>query len=215
MELQSKMTSATHKTLLLPVILSLLVSACGAEFAYKRGANRDDLESSKKACAAHAGDSSSMEKCLEEHGWVMQNFNDTDRELDPVIDVSVTDNRGYVALGATKPTSAVDSKITSNAAKPASPPVQVKPAVMPVTINSDGAIAATSPPAKKPADPMDTFKVSSWWKLGSGPEGLKPAVNECVESLGEAHKPDESTHLVTRGLLVCMAGKGWRGLREK
>ena len=62
---------------------------------------------------------------------------------------------------------------------------------------------------------MDTFKVSSWWKLGSGPEGLKPAVNECVANLGEAHKPDESTHLVTRGLLVCMAGKGWRGLREK
>ena len=209
------MTSATHNTLLLPVIIGLLVSACGAEFAYKRGADRNDLESSKKACAAQAGDASTMEKCLEGHGWVMQNFNDTDREQDPVIDVTPSDNRGYVAPATSKSTNVGESVHAGNPAtsgKPAgevtsgetaAPSSPVKPSVVPPSA------------VKKPADPMDTFKVSSWWKLGSGPEGLKPAVNECVTTLGEAHKPDESTHLVTRGLLVCMAGKGWRGLREK
>jgi len=209
------MTSATHNTLLLPVIISLLVSACGAEFAYKRGADRNDLESSKKACAAQAGDASAMEKCLEGHGWVMQNFNDPDRELDPVIDVTPSDNRGYVAPAASKSTNAGESRGAVNPATSSIPAGEV-PSGETATSSSPVKPSVVTPSAvKKPADPLDTFKVSSWWKLGSGPEGLKPAVNECVATLGEAHKPDENTHLVTRGLLVCMAGKGWRGLREK
>jgi len=200
-----------HKAVLFPVIMGLLVSACGAEFAYKRGANRDDLESSKKACAAQAGDSSAMEKCLEGHGWVMQNFNEADNELDPVIDVTPSDNRGYVAPAPSKSNGA-GKPASQTASGESAASVKEKTSVMK---DVDGATAVTPSAVKKPADPMDTFKVSSWWKLGSGPEGLKPAVNECVATLGEAHKPDESTHLVTRGLLVCMAGKGWRGLREK
>ena len=214
------MTSATHNTLLVPVIISLLVSACGAEFAYKRGADRNDLESSKKACAAQAGDASTMEKCLEGHGWVMQNFNDPDREQDPVIDVTPSDNRGYVAPAASKSTSVGESSSAVNPAtsgKPAGEALSGGTAASPSPVKPSIVTPSAVPPSavKKPADPMDTFKVSSWWKLGSGPEGLKPAVNECVTTLGEAHKPDESTHLVTRGLLVCMAGKGWRGLRER
>ena|SRR5450830_791223 len=64
------------------------------------------------------------------------------------------------------------------------------------------------------ADPMEIFKISSWWKMGCV-DGLNIDLGECVAVLGEAHRPISQTHQVTRGLLLCMREKGWRGLRER
>jgi hypothetical protein len=73
---------------------------------------------------------------------------------------------------------------------------------------------APSTPRKAP-DMLDTFKVSSWWKTGSGAESLKTDTEACVVKLGAAHRPDNQTQTATRGLLLCMREKGWSGLRAK
>jgi hypothetical protein len=62
---------------------------------------------------------------------------------------------------------------------------------------------------------LDTFKVSSWWKTGSGADSLKADTEACVAQLGEAHRPNIQTQSATRGLLLCMKEKGWSGLRAK
>ena len=80
------------------------------------------------------------------------------------------------------------------------------------------AVPAASPAAaavKKTPDLLDTFKVSSWWKTGSGAASLQADTEACVARLGEAHRPDPQTQMVTRGLLLCMKEKGWSGLRAK
>ncbi len=76
---------------------------------------------------------------------------------------------------------------------------------------------ATQPTAAEKRAPKmtDTFKVSSWWKTGSGAASLKADTEACVAKLGDAHLPDSQTLSATRGLLLCMKGKGWSGLRAK
>jgi len=82
--------------------------------------------------------------------------------------------------------------------------------------------ASAAPSAAQPATAVkrtpemtDTFKVSSWWKTGSGAASLKADTEACVAKLGEAHRPDSQTQSATRGLLLCMKDKGWSGLRAK
>ena len=84
--------------------------------------------------------------------------------------------------------------------------------------NTTGATPGTAQPAtaaKRTPEMTDTFKVSSWWKTGSGAATLKADTEACVEKLGEAHRPDNQTQTATRGLLLCMKDKGWSGLRAK
>ncbi len=76
-------------------------------------------------------------------------------------------------------------------------------------------IENSAPQESKPADPMDTFKISSWWKLGGSPDNLKSSIQECVKSLGKANEPNMQSKKVTRGLLLCMQKKDWHGLRDK
>ena len=186
------------KSIHIALMMSLLLSACG-EFAYKRGASRNDLESAKSMCAARGGNQASIEKCLGDNGWLVQQLNQGDPEIDPIMEPSVTkDNRS------------ADTTTLSNKPLKEHSPNQSNPAT--------GAEENTAPVQtliKKPSDPMDTFKVSSWWKIGGGADSLKLAINECVSMLGESHRPDDKTQIATRGLLVCMNGKGWRGLRAK
>lgn len=84
--------------------------------------------------------------------------------------------------------------------------------------NANSAAPATppGPPAatRKP-DMLDTFKISSWWKAGSGAASLATDSDACVGRLGEAHRPQQtaSSQTATRGLLLCMKEKGWGALR--
>ncbi len=64
-------------------------------------------------------------------------------------------------------------------------------------------------------DPMDTFKVGSWWKAGGSAGSLGLDTDACVARLGEAHRPDNRTQQATRGLLLCLKEKGWSGLRAQ
>jgi hypothetical protein len=70
---------------------------------------------------------------------------------------------------------------------------------------------------KRAPEMTDTFKVSSWWKAGSGADSLKSDTDACVAKLGEAHRPvqTQQTQTATRGLLLCLKEKGWSALRAK
>lgn len=184
------------------LILTPMLHGCG-EFTYKRGASVGDLENAKRACQSNRQNSAAMEKCLEQNGWVVQRFDET--EADPVADVSVTpDNHNDMRPAAAKATTELKSEDSTK--------VKVPPAAA-------GAANTLLPPAATPAkpvtSPLDIFKISSWWKLGGGPDALKLATDECVAKLGEANRPNIKTQEVTRGMLLCMRDKGWSGLRAK
>ena len=68
----------------------------------------------------------------------------------------------------------------------------------------------------KPAseNPLDTYIINSWWKIGAGRDALDSNIDECVAKLGEAHKPDLKKHQFTRGMILCMREKGWRDLQS-
>ena len=68
---------------------------------------------------------------------------------------------------------------------------------------------------KKTSNPLDLYTVNSWWKMGANGQNLEIAIQECVTTLGEAHRPNIKTQQVTRGLVICMREKGWRGLKTQ
>lgn len=171
--------------------LALLFSGCG-ELAYKRGANSSDLESAKALCRAKAP--AAYETCMADSGWVVQDLRSMEpMDADPVAEVSVipSDRR-------------MENQMSAASAKAG--------AVAPVAASA--AAAQPAAPTKK-ADMLDRFKISSWWKTGSSAQSLAADTDACVAQLGEAHRPDPQTQTVTRGLLLCMKGKGWSGLRAK
>lgn len=181
----------------------VLISGCG-ELSYKRGATADDLESARKSCRS-AGDETAAEKCLEDRGWVVKKLDD----LDLFATASASpDNRSLGIDQTTNP--------PAPAAGTRSIPPEKPRAMNPGTGKDPAAVDSPSPRAPPPpADPLDTYTVSSWWKMGAGREAMEANTNECVAQLGAAHKPDQKTQQVTRGFVVCMHGKGWKALRQK
>ena len=171
------------------VLVTLLFSGCG-EIAYKRGANLSDLETAKKACREKGPNSAAVEKCMMESGWFVQNLSRMEPlDADPVVEASVIPSNLRIENAA----SATLGKQGSE--------------------KSDSAQSTTS--VKRKPDMLDTFKVSSWWKIGSGADSLKSDTAECVAKLGEAHQPNNHTQIASRGLLLCMKEKGWSGLRAQ
>lgn len=70
-----------------------------------------------------------------------------------------------------------------------------------------------APAAAHTPDPLDRFRISSWWKAGGDAGQLERDTDACVARLGEVHRPDPATRRATRGLLLCMRDKGWTALR--
>jgi hypothetical protein len=174
------------------LLLFLTFSGCG-EFAYKRGANASDLEAAKKSCGEKEAAPSSVAKCLSNAGWTIQNLAMMESiEPDPVIDASVipSDRR-------------IENPAVAMPHRPGSEGLALSDAGQPTTIE------------KITTDMADTFKISSWWKAGSGAVSLKSDTEECVAKLGEAHRPNSQTQQTSRGFLLCMKGKGWSGLRTQ
>ena len=176
------------------VLVALLFSGCG-EFAYKRGANSSDWETAKKACREKGPDSAAVEKCIAESGWTVQNLSRMEPlDADPVVNASVIPSNRRIenAAGATPGKQGAENTILA----------------LP-----DSAQSTTS--VKRKTDMLDSFKVSSWWKTGSGAESLQSDTAACVAKLGEAHRPNNETQTASRGLLLCMKEKGWSGLRAQ
>ena len=174
------------------VLVTLLFSGCG-ELAYKRGANSSDLETAKKSCREKGPNSAAVEKCMADSGWVVHNLSRMEPlDADPVVDASVIPSTHRIenAAGATPGKQGSEGYVS---ALPGS--------AQPIAI------------VKKNPDMLDTFKVGSWWKTGSGAESLHSDTAACVAKLGEVHQPNTLTQTASRGLLLCMKEKGWSGLR--
>lgn len=171
------------------MLIAVMISGCG-EFAYKRGANLSDLENARKLCKEKGLDAAATEKCMADNGWVVQNLSKMEPiDADPVVEASVIPSNQRIENAASSKQPA-EEYVSSSAPHPAAA-------------------------VKKEATAMDLFRVSSWWKAGSGANSLKIDTEACVTRLGEMHRPDSQTHSVTRGLLLCMKEKGWSGLRAK
>lgn len=182
----------TYRRCWVAMALIFSISGCG-EFAYKRGANFSDLEIAKKDCKAKNPDPAALEKCMADGGWTIQNLSKMEPiDADPVIEATVIPS---------------DQRIENAPSAPARKHAPDGYAL------SDKAEAPT--PVKKTPNMLDTFKVSSWWKTGSGADSLKADTEACVAKLGEAHRPNVQNQSATRGLLLCMKEKGWSGLRAK
>lgn len=186
----------THCSVCILMLTAALFSGCG-EFAYKRGANSSELEAAKQSCREKGSDSAAFEKCMAESGWSVQNLGRMEPlDADPVVEASVipSDRRIENSAGATSDKQRAEDYVP--------------------------AVPGTAQPAaivKRAPAMTDTFKVSSWWKAGSGAGSLKSDTEECVARLGEAYRPvqTQQTQTATRGLLLCMKEKGWSALRAK
>ena len=170
------------------MLTTVLFSGCG-EFAYKRGANSSDLEAAKQSCGEKGPDPAAYEKCMADSGWTVQNLGRMEPlDADPVVEASVIPSDRRIENAAS--------------AAPEKHDMETK---------------GSGPASTRKPDMLDTFKVSSWWKAGSGASGLDADTNACVAQLGEAHRPVQmqQTQTATRGLLLCMKAKGWSALRAK
>ncbi len=190
-----------RKIHLILILTSALMASCG-EFAYKRGAGANDFASAKKECEARSNDSKLVAQCLQDNGWTVQKMD----ELDPFATASVnSDNRAIAPSDSGHTyTNTKNTELSTDSATPISNTSSV----------NEAANAATEKTVQ-PADPLDKFIVSSWWKIGGSADSLQTAINQCVAQLGEAHRPNPVTHETTRGLGVCMRDKGWRGLKAQ
>ncbi len=167
------------------LLLAALLLGGCGEFAYKRGASSSDLEAAKQSCREKGPDPVAIEQCMSDRGWVVHNLSRT----------------GPLEADPVVEASVIPSdRRIENAASATPGPTQP-------------ATAATA--VKRTPEMTDTFKVSSWWKIGGGAADLKADTEACVAKLGEAHRPDSQTQSVTRGLLLCMKDKGWSGLQAK
>lgn len=167
----------------------LLLTGCG-EFAYKRGATAQDLENTKKECRSE--NASVMEACLERHGWLVHQLDDTDLFADtsPIESVFAEDaTSGQMESTPTK------SVVESNDKK----------------VPAENSKKETRTP--KESNPYETFKISSWWKMGSSEKELKSHMTQCGEKLGAEHSPVTSKQLYTKGFILCMGAHGWKALR--
>lgn len=182
-------------------LLSFFISGCG-EFAYKRGASAKDLEEAKKYCQS-AGKEAAIEKCLEDNGWVVQKLDKLgvpDSELFATASVAEDDRSMSKTNKASTDQASTDTQKT-NASSNTSAEVTPKP-------------TDTAKP-NAPANLLETFKITSWWKIGAGQANLDEDISACSKELGEAHIPDRKTQTFTRGFALCMYKKDWRGLRQK
>jgi len=162
----------------------LMLGGCG-EFAYKTGAGADALTTDKAACQQAGGD---YRACMHAKGWTVSNLSGDDAP-------------------------------PAQAAEAAAPPAVAAPMVAAPTgsapmataaPSTPGAVPPSAPAMAAPADPMAPVKMTAWVRFGGG--GPQDDIAACVASLGPAYAPDTVNHTVTRALLACMRGKGWRGL---
>jgi hypothetical protein len=174
----------TMRNVLLLAVASTILMSCG-EFSYKRGGSAADIANAHKACRGVA--ESELSQCLEKQGWEVQKFDD--QELFAV--ASVEDNRMQ------------DKPRPSSSATKASDQTEAATATE---------VQKTNPEPEN-TDPMQRYKINSWWKLGASDKKMTSDMNECSTTLGEAHQPDMVNQTYTRLFVICMHDKGWQALK--
>ncbi len=211
----------------LGLIISLL-TACGAEIAYKRGATGRDFQSEKAACQK-ATTEQALNQCLEDNGWAIQKLDGSTFSDDELFaTASATEDNRITAQKEKAPllntTETLETEVTKQDAIQAKEKTEAtietkssdKTAADPKTAPSPSEKTAASAASAKPQPSIfDTYVIKSWWKMGGSANLLEKNMMECNEQLGDAHTPDKKTFTFTRGFAICMRQKGWRGLIEK
>ncbi|MFA6040591.1 MAG: hypothetical protein WC733_03730 [Methylophilus sp.] len=178
------------KNALLTALIISCLSACG-EISYKMGGSARDVENAHASCRGVA--EAELNQCLEKQGWKVQKFDD----MDLFAVASVSDNRAQV-----KPSSTTES-VTQTAKTEYEENAKSEPAK----------VAQKPEPAIPHEDPMQLYKINSWWKFGASDKSLMTDSNACTATLGDAHKPDMSNQTYTRSFVICMHNKGWQALK--
>jgi hypothetical protein len=181
--------------LIMMLLITSTLTACG-EFAYKRGASATDLQQAKKECSSISNEQKAAD-CLEAKGWSVNNLDDSDLFA-------------IASYSESNPNQTPNKTTSLENIEPAEPAKPTPYEESKEVVNKE--VKEVNTVAKKAPNPLDKYKINSWWKMGSNGQSLETAINECVSTLGEAHRPDSKTQLATRGLAVCMREKGWRGL---
>jgi len=174
------------KNVLILIGLSLLLNACG-EFSYKRGGSARDIENAHKACRGVS--ESDFSQCLEKQGWEVQKFDD--QELFAV--ATVEDNRMQGQPKQTSSSSTESKQSNESESK---------------TSENKETISKPEEP-----DPMQAYKINSWWKFGASDKKLMSDMESCTSKLGADHNPDMKNHMYTRAFIVCMHSEGWKALK--
>ena len=211
----------------LGLIISLL-TACGAEIAYKRGATGRDFQSEKAACQK-ATTEQALNQCLEDNGWAIQKLDGSTFSDDELFaTASVTEDNRITSQKEKAPLINTTENLATEVAKQDATQATEKLEETTKTKSSDKTEEAldaapaqsekTGPSAastKPQPSIFDTYVIKSWWKMGGSANLLEKNMMECNEQLGDAHSPDKKTFTFTRGFAICMRQKGWRGLIEK
>ncbi len=211
----------------LGLIISLL-TACGAEIAYKRGATGRDFQSEKAACQK-ATTEQALNQCLEDNGWAIQKLDGSTFSDDELFaTASVTEDNRITAQKEKEPLLTTTENLATEDTKQDAIQATEKIEATTESESSNRTTAATNtapaPSEKKAASAasakpqpsiFDTYVIKSWWKMGGSANLLEKNMMECNEQLGDAHTPDKKTFTFTRGFAICMRQKGWRGLIEK
>lgn len=184
--------------------LSVLLIGCG-EFSYKRGATGKDLADTKKLCQSEAlKNEVEVNACLKKNGWTVHQLND----MDLFAVASVTSNEQNGTTNEDFPTLVREAKTivqTENSVQPTTPATQQ---------TGETKTVAPTKAVVKSANPLDTYNISSWWKMGSNRASLETDMQSCETELGEAHKPVHKNQTFTLGMIVCMHQKGWKALKK-
>jgi hypothetical protein len=167
--------------------LILLITGCGGEFSYKRGAYYNDLNTTKSTCSEQYQSKQNIDNCLKDSGWLVVDLEDDSTEKNDELYLEET-------VSATYTKSESDPFVAAEKAQQ-----QVKEK------------------AKKKSykEITDRVKVNSWWKAGAGMAQLKTEGNACLEQLGEGHYINENLSEVSVGIAKCMQTKKWKLLLAK
>lgn len=199
-------------------LLTLLLSGCGAEVAYKRGATAQDLQAGKAACQK-ASSEQELNQCLEDNGWAVHKLDGatfSDDELFATV-TDVKDNR-MTEVKEEKPKEPIKTtaSLKSETVQQGDDDIEVSDKPEAVKQTKKQAATTVQKPKPKPSPSIfDTYVIKSWWKMGGNLTLLEQSMTECSNQLGEAHRPNKKTFTFTRGFAICMRQKGWRGLIEK
>lgn len=145
----------------------LLLTGCGGELSYKRGATGADFQDAKRQCETGSNSATAIDQCLQEKGWI-----------------TVSPSQSLIGRSA-------------------------------ATISPESVVDARIPEPDSSQDPLEMIEISSWWKMGAGPEALMQDGQQCVNELGEGHETAANMSRVTRGVMSCMGQRGWYALTRQ
>jgi hypothetical protein len=165
----------------------LLITACGGEFSYKRGANYNDLNTTKSTCSDQYQAKEKIDNCLKNSGWLVVDLEADSTETNDELFMEET-------VSATYTKSESDPFVAAEKAKQHVREKAQKKSYKNIT---------------------DLVKVNSWWKAGAGMAQLKTEGNACLEQLGDGHYINENLSEVSVGIAKCMQTKKWKLLLAK